>query len=264
MRQLFLQQGALRMSEAQFSIAEPQSFLRPETRSSSVKRLPSTHPTTVPAAIGGEPRVVGNECSGTVVAVGGGISTIGLLGREVLPCNEQWAWRVRRVCLRRGRHDVDGSPGVAVEDACGFFVNPFTAYAILEEAKARKQKYLIHTAAVSVLGQMLAKASRIYGVTVVHIVRRQEQAALLRDLGRSTYSFTREATRRPTIRTSGLRCVSSSKTIPSRSPLMLSRARCRVCFAALPPRSTVFVYGRLASNFVDGLPVTDTSARTSR
>ena len=75
-----------RMSEAQFSIAEPHLSSGPKPgphQSRSGCRQPTPHGAC--RAVGGEPRVVGNECSGTVVAVGGGISTIGLLGRGLWP-----------------------------------------------------------------------------------------------------------------------------------------------------------------------------------
>lgn len=261
MRQLFLQQGALRMSEAQFSIAELPIF--PPARNQVLIKVEAAavNPSDYGAcrAVGGEPRVVGNECSGTVVAVGGGISTIGLLGREVF-CLAMSSGRgayAEFACAEAGMTWTVPS-GVAVEDACGFFVNPFTAYAILEEAKARKQKYLIHTAAASVLGQMLAKASRIYGVTVVHIVRRQEQAALLRDLGEKHVLVHKGGdmeTDDPDF-WAALRKLIQDHSI-SIAFDALAGAMPGLLSAALPPRSTVFVYGRLASNFVDGLPATD-------
>ena len=133
--------------------------------------------------------------------------------------------------------------GVAVEDACGFFVNPF-AYAILEEAKARKQKYLIH----QLQPRYLARCWRepIYGVTVAHIVRRQEQAALLRDLGEKHVLVHKGGdmeTDDPDF------WAAMRKLIQDHSISIAFDALAGAMpgsLAALPPRSTVFVCGRLA------------------
>ena len=72
-----------------------------------------------------------------------------------------------------------------VVDAASFYVNPFTAYAIVETARSRGAKGFVHTGACSQLGQMLTKyvASQATDMTVLHLVRRAEQAETLRDLG---------------------------------------------------------------------------------
>ena len=43
------------------------------------------------------------------------------------------------------------------EDACSYFVNPFTVVSIVEAVRSRKGKAFIHTAAASQLGQMMVK-----------------------------------------------------------------------------------------------------------
>ena len=52
---------------------------------------------------------------------------------------------------------------VNIEDCCSFFVNPYTAVAILDTAvqtmaaEGKQCKSIVHTAAASQLGQMLVK-----------------------------------------------------------------------------------------------------------
>src|SRR5690606_30645431 len=61
--------------------------------------------------------------------------------------------------------------------------NPLTALAIAETVRLEGGHALIHTAAASNLGQMLVKICREDGLALVNVVRRQEQADLLKSLG---------------------------------------------------------------------------------
>jgi NADPH-dependent curcumin reductase CurA len=63
------------------------------------------------------------------------------------------------------------------------FVNPLTALAMVETMKAEGHVALVHTAAASNLGQMLNRICLADGVPLVNIVRSEQQAAILRDLG---------------------------------------------------------------------------------
>jgi len=76
-----------------------------------------------------------------------------------------------------------GDEDIPIEDAASFFVNPFTAVGIIDTVKENGASVFIHTAAASHLGQMLVKLSPSQGVTVVNVVRREEQAEMLRALG---------------------------------------------------------------------------------
>jgi NADPH:quinone reductase-like Zn-dependent oxidoreductase len=73
-----------------------------------------------------------------------------------------------------------------VQDAASFFVNPYTALAIFDTARAEGTKAFVHTAAASQLGQMIVKLSltpTMAGMEVINVVRREEQAELLREIG---------------------------------------------------------------------------------
>jgi NADPH2:quinone reductase len=63
------------------------------------------------------------------------------------------------------------------------FCNPLTALAIAETVRLEGHSALIHTAAASNLGQMLVRICQEDGLPLVNVVRRAEQAELLRGLG---------------------------------------------------------------------------------
>lgn len=63
------------------------------------------------------------------------------------------------------------------------FVNPLTALCMVETMRREGHRALVHTAAASNLGQMLNRVCLKDGIALVNIVRRPEQAALLRAQG---------------------------------------------------------------------------------
>jgi NADPH2:quinone reductase len=73
--------------------------------------------------------------------------------------------------------------GATARDAAACFVNPLTALAMVDTMQIEGHKALVHTAAASNLGQMLVKICLKDGVDLVNIVRKPEQAKLLRDIG---------------------------------------------------------------------------------
>ena len=125
---------------------------------------------------GKEGMVCGNEGAGVVVGpeghpllgqtvglVGGGMyaeyRAIG--GDKVLPLGE----------------------GFPAEKACSWFVNPLTALGMIEYMRLDGHKAIVHTAAASQLGQMLAKVCVAEGIPLIGIVRRDEHVELLKGLG---------------------------------------------------------------------------------
>jgi NADPH2:quinone reductase len=73
--------------------------------------------------------------------------------------------------------------GTDPRDGASCFVNPLTALSMVETMRMEGHTALVHTAAASNLGQMLVKICLADEVPLVNIVRRPEQAGLLRDLG---------------------------------------------------------------------------------
>ena len=124
------------------------------------------------------PLPAGNEGAGVVVAAGDAAQN--LLGKRVaVLAGAMFAqYRVVRAadCLVLP-NDVPLAQGAAA------FVNPLTALAMVETMRLEGHSGLVHTAAASNLGQMLVKICLEDRVPLVNIVRKPEQARLLRELG---------------------------------------------------------------------------------
>ena len=73
--------------------------------------------------------------------------------------------------------------GTTAKTGASSFVNPLTALGMVETMRRENHSALVHTAAASNLGQMLVKLCLEEDVQLVNIVRRPEQAALLRAVG---------------------------------------------------------------------------------
>jgi NADPH:quinone reductase len=125
-----------------------------------------------------KPLPVGNEGAGTVVAAGPEAST--LIGRRVaLFGGSMWAdYRVADAAAV-----VELPDNVSTAQGAALFINPLTALSMVETMRAEGHSALVHTAAASNLGQMLVRICAADGVGLVNIVRRDEQAQVLRDLG---------------------------------------------------------------------------------
>jgi NADPH2:quinone reductase len=74
-------------------------------------------------------------------------------------------------------------PGTTPAEGASCFVNPLTALGMVETMRREGHKALVHTAAASNLGQMLNRICIADGVPLVNIVRKPEQAELLRKAG---------------------------------------------------------------------------------
>ena len=123
---------------------------------------------------------VGNEGAGTVVAAGTGPEAQSLLGRMVAVAGGSMYSQYRAVpsslCLLL---PADAS----AIDGASSFVNPLTALGMIETMRREGHSGLVHTAAASNLGQMLVKLCLEEDVPLVAIVRKPEQAELLRSIG---------------------------------------------------------------------------------
>jgi len=126
----------------------------------------------------GESMPVGNEGAGVVVKAGANAKT--LLGKTVsmIGCGMYTQYRTLRAA------DCQPLPdGTTAADGASWFVNPMTALAMTETMRREGHTALVHTAAASNLGQMLNKICIKDGIELVNIVRKDEQAKVLRDIG---------------------------------------------------------------------------------
>jgi NADPH:quinone reductase-like Zn-dependent oxidoreductase len=128
----------------------------------------------------GQSLPVGNEGAGTVVKTGASAAAQALLGKKVAVIGGAMYAQYRSMpaaqCL------VLPADATAA-DGASCFVNPLTALGMVETMKLEGHKALVHTAAASNLGQMLNRICLKDGIALVNIVRRPEQAALLRAQG---------------------------------------------------------------------------------
>ncbi|MBB82611.1 MAG: NADH oxidase [Deltaproteobacteria bacterium] len=127
-----------------------------------------------------EALAVGNEGSGTVVAAGSGEAAQALLGKVVGFIGGATYSQYRTVPVGMTLAMEDGT---TPREAAACFVNPLTALGMVETMKREGHTALVHTAAASNLGQMLQKICVADGIDLVNIVRREEQAEILRGLG---------------------------------------------------------------------------------
>ena len=74
-------------------------------------------------------------------------------------------------------------PGTPARLGASSFVNPLTALGMVETMRREGHTALVHTAAASNLGQMLAKLCLEDKVPLVNIVRKPEQEEILRAIG---------------------------------------------------------------------------------
>ena len=126
---------------------------------------------------------VGNEGAGVVVATGSSDAAKALLGKTVAVLGGAMYSQYRTVPIAMSLLLPEGATPA---QGASCFVNPLTALGMVETMRREGHKALVHTAAASNLGQMLNKICMKDGVNLVNIVRKPEQAALLRSIG-ATY-----------------------------------------------------------------------------
>jgi NADPH2:quinone reductase len=140
-----------------------------------------------------EPRAVGKEGSGIVVASGGGLYANSVVGYKVgFISNVRGQGSYAEYTVVNALAGIFPLPTtVKTEDAASHFVNPYTACGFLDIVKSRHASTgdgkgtpgMVHTAAASQLGQMLVKLCLQENVNLVNVVRREEQAEILRGIG---------------------------------------------------------------------------------
>jgi NADPH2:quinone reductase len=130
------------------------------------------------------PIVPGIEGAGTVVAAGEGLMARYLRGKRVAcvradKCDGVWAeYMVTKANLA---FPLDASVGL--EQGSMSAINPLTTMAFIIIAQEGGHKAIVNTAAAGTLGQMLNRLGQTEGIQVINIVRREDQAELLRRQG---------------------------------------------------------------------------------
>jgi NADPH:quinone reductase-like Zn-dependent oxidoreductase len=123
---------------------------------------------------------VGNEGAGVVIATGSSDAAKALMGKTVAMIGGAMYAQYR--CLKVSEC-LPLPAGTTPAEGASCFVNPLTALGMTETMRREGHKALVHTAAASNLGQMLNKICLKDGIALVNIVRSQEQAEILRNIG---------------------------------------------------------------------------------
>jgi NADPH2:quinone reductase len=128
----------------------------------------------------GKKLAAGNEGAGTVVAAGSSDAAQALMGKVVTIVGGEM-YRTHRVMP--AMMCVPLPEGAPAKEGASLFVNPMTAQGFINTMRAEGHEALVHTAAASNLGQMLAKLCLKEGIELVAIVRSDAQKKILTDIG---------------------------------------------------------------------------------
>ncbi|RKQ71314.1 NADPH:quinone reductase-like Zn-dependent oxidoreductase [Litorimonas taeanensis] len=128
----------------------------------------------------GQALPVGNEGAGVVIEAGDDKYAQSLIGKTVAVMGGGMYGQYR--CIKAVMA-LPLNEGSTAKDGASSFVNPLTALSMVETMRLEGHEALVHTAAASNLGQMLNRICQADGVELVNIVRRDEQANILKEMG---------------------------------------------------------------------------------
>ena len=128
----------------------------------------------------GQALPVGNEGAGVVVAAGDSDAARALMGKTVAVLGGAMYSQFRTM---KAAQCLPLPADTTAADGASCFINPLTSLGMVETMRREGHKALVHTAAASNLGQMLNRICLKDGIGLVNIVRKPEQAALLRSQG---------------------------------------------------------------------------------
>lgn len=137
-----------------------------------------------------KPMTVGNEGAGIVVDAGTSTDAQAMIGRTVGVFGGSMYAQYR---VADARSAMVLPEGVSARQGASPFVNPMTTLAFLETMRLEGHSAIVHTAAASNLGQMLVKLCKHEDVPLVNVVRAQEHADLLQNLGASNVVVSSES-----------------------------------------------------------------------
>jgi NADPH:quinone reductase-like Zn-dependent oxidoreductase len=126
---------------------------------------------------------IGNEGAGTVIAAGDSEAAQSLMGKTVAILT---GGTYAQYCCVPAQACIVHNESTSAINAASSFVNPLTALGMVETMRMEGHTALVHTAAASSLGQMLNKICLAQDVPLVNIVRSQQQADILKEIG-ATY-----------------------------------------------------------------------------
>ena len=129
------------------------------------------------------PATPGFEGAGTVVASGGGLLARYMNGKRVACGGHAGSGTWAEYAIVPADSCFPLARDVTLEQGAAALANPTTALALLSLAKRGRHRAFISTAAAGQLGRMIVVEARARRLAGIHVVRRAEQAAQLRELG---------------------------------------------------------------------------------
>jgi NADPH2:quinone reductase len=130
------------------------------------------------------PFPAGFEGSGTVVQVGKNQTHRFKAGDRVcvaVQSSETGTWS--EYVLAPGEDVFPLHADISFEEAAGHFINPATAWFMLQEVQEEGHKAIVHSVGASALGKMLIKLFKEYGIKTINLVRRDEAKDELYKIG---------------------------------------------------------------------------------
>lgn len=187
------------------------------------------------------PVVPGLEGSGTVVAAGSGLFPRFYLGKRVAcatPEASGGAWAEYLVTSATSCFPL--TRNLSLEQGATLIVNPMTALAFIDIARRGRHRAIVSNAAAGALGRMILWLGQSYEIPVIHVVRRPEQAELLRSLGGEHILNSSDPDFVDRLRAAATQLQATLILDP------VAGRQTRQLLDAAPDGSTVLVYGRLS------------------
>ena len=131
----------------------------------------------------GFPFIPGIEGSGTVIASGGGLIPRIRLNKKVAcsPSGKGGTWAEYMVTT--ATHTIPLVSGLSLEQGSMLIVNPVTVVALTDIIRKGGHTAVVNNAAASAVGRMLSQLCRKNKITLINIVRREDQVKELSEKG---------------------------------------------------------------------------------
>ncbi|MDF3820773.1 zinc-binding dehydrogenase [Leptospira sp. 96542] len=128
------------------------------------------------------PVSAGFEASGTVDAVGSAVSSlkVGMKVSCVAPQNDgSWA----EYMITTEENCLPLLDTISLDEGSSFFVNPMTAWAMVDKCQKENHPAMIQTASASALGKMVVRLCKEKNIPLINVVRKKEQEETLLAIG---------------------------------------------------------------------------------
>jgi NADPH:quinone reductase-like Zn-dependent oxidoreductase len=122
---------------------------------------------------------LGGEAAGVIVAVGEGVDAA-LLNKKI-SFHKQGCWTQYTQLDGKNPLFIVLHDSQDLKKAAAAYINPITAVGQLEIIEGKEAKWFVADAAASSLNKMLIKLARTKGFESICVVRREEQAMMLKE-----------------------------------------------------------------------------------